>query len=149
MSNIALFSESGLVPFEGKGGNMTQLTTEAALFKGGKALAALKDLALDVALSKATAGRFRAAAEILEVAFPSQHKAFTKLFNATPWANKTEMASYINAMERAAPGKSGEWNKKQIGARALMAAMRQLPAFRREVEAVDVVATVEEVATAE
>lgn len=107
-----------------------QISTEAALFKGGAALAALKDLALEVAFSKAAAGRYRAACDILAVAFPGQHKAYTKLFKNAPWANKTEMASYLHAMELAQPGKSGDWNKKQIAARTLLSAMRNLPAFK-------------------
>lgn len=117
-----------------------QISTEAALFKGGAALAALKDLALEVAFSKAAAGRYRAACDILAVAFPSQHKAYSKLFKNPAWANKTEMTSYIHAMELAEPGKSGEWNKKQIAARTLLAAMRNLPAFKTEATPANVVA---------
>jgi len=135
MSNIALFSQSGLVHFVDAKANAHELSGEAALFKGGAALAALKDCALDLALAKAHNGKYRAAAEILMVAFPSQHKAYTKLFKAQPWANKTEFASYLHAMELAEPGKSGEWNKKQIAARALLRALREVPAFAKTVEA--------------
>lgn len=131
MSNIALFSQSGLVSFVDKKAVAHELTGEAALFKGGAALAALKDVAIDLALSKAHNGKYRAAAEILMVAFPSQHKAYTKLFKAEAWANKTEFASYLHAMELAEPGKSGQWNKKQVAARALMAALRGIPAFAK------------------
>lgn len=142
MSNIALITTSGLVEFNTKAG-ARQISTEGALFKGGAALAALKDAALEVALSKAVAGRYRAACDILEAAFPGQHKAYTKLFKNAPWANKTEMASYLHAMELAEPGKSGEFNKKQQAARALMVAMRNLPAFvKAEAEAGEVVAIV-------
>lgn len=132
MSNISLINASGVTAFEVKGVRH-ELATEAALFKGGAALAAVKDDALDSAISKAANGKYRAAADILMVAFPSVHKAYSKLFKAQPWANKAEMASYLNAMENAEPGKSGEWNKKQVSARLLMRSLRSLPAFTREV----------------
>lgn len=119
---------------------LQSISTEAALFKGGAALASLKDLALEVAFSKAAAGRYRAACDILAVAFPVRHKEYAKLFKNDPWANKTEMASYLLAMEGAKPGKSGEWNKKQIAARTLLAAMRNLPAFKTEATPANVVA---------
>jgi hypothetical protein len=133
MSNITVFTQSNLVQFNTKAG-VSEISAEAALFKGGAALAALKDVALDLALAKAHNGKYRAAAEILGVAFPSKHKAFTNLYKASPWANKAEMASYLSAMEGAEPGKSG-WSKKQLGARALMAALRGIPAFTKVVEA--------------
>jgi len=105
------------------------LSVEAALFKGGPALAALKDMALEVALTKAFNGRFRAACDILAVAFPAQAKAYEKVFGVSPWINKAEMTSYIRAMGLAQPGKSGEWNKKQIAARSLLRCLVLLPAF--------------------
>lgn len=130
MANIALLNTSHeVVQFNTKSG-VSELSTEAALFKGGAALASLKDMALDVAFSKAVSGRYRATCDILMVAFPTQHKAYSKLFKNAPWANKTEMASYLHAMELAEPGKSGEFNKKQQAARALLRAVRQIPAFR-------------------
>ena len=130
MSNaIQLFTQSGNVSFVDAKNNGHELSTEAALFKGGAAMAALKDMALDLALSKAVNGKYRAAAEIFMVAFPGQHKAYTKLFKAQPWANKAEFGSYLLAMEQAAPGKSGDFNKKQQAARALMSACRSIPAF--------------------
>lgn len=132
-------SASEVVDFNTSKG-VQQISAEAALFKGGAALAALKDLALEVAFSKAAAGRYRAACDIFAVAFPVRHRDYVKLFKALPWANKTEMASYLHAMEGATPGKSGEWNKKQIAARTLLAAMRNLPAFRVEATPANVVA---------
>lgn len=141
MSNVVLFSQSGLVEFNTKQG-AAQLTGEAALFKGGAALAALKDAAIDQAFTKAANGKFRSAAEIFAVAFPSTDKAFTKLYGATSWANKGTFASYLSAMERAEPGKSGTFNKKQEAARTLGRALRNLPAFKPEpvvVEAGEVV----------
>lgn len=133
MSNIATINASGVTNYYDAKGIQHELATEAALFKGGAALAAVKDDALDSALAKAANGKYRAAADILAVAFPSTHKKFTSLFKAAPWANKAEMASYIGAMENAEPGKSGEWNKKQCAARLLIRSLRSLPAFTREV----------------
>lgn len=130
MSNIALITQSGLVQFADKKGAAHEITAEGALFKGGAALAALKDAAMEIALAKAHNGKFRAAADVLTAAFPSQAKAYAKLFPAAPWANKTEFASFIGAMENAQPGKNG-WTKKQVEARALLAALRGIPAFAR------------------
>jgi len=138
MSNITVFAQSNLVQFNTKAG-VSEISAEAALFKGGAALAALKDVALDLALAKAHNGKYRAAAEVLMVAFPGQHKAYAKLFKAQPWANKNEFASYLLAMEQAEPGKSGEWSKKQVSARALMAALRGIPAFTKATEVVDTI----------
>ena len=121
------------------GKKLAVLTTEAALFKGGAALAALKDVALDVALTKATNGRYRAACDILAVAFPAQDKAFNRVFKADPWANKADMASYIRAMRLAEPGKSGTFSKKQEAARALLSCLEALPAFKAEAIQGDVV----------
>ena len=139
MSDLSLFVTNGLVSFADKKGAAHEITAEGALFKGGEALAALKDAALDIALAKAHNGKYRAAADILTAAFPSQAKAYAKLFQAAPWANKTEFASFIGAMENAAPGKNG-WTKKQAVARSLLAALRGIPAFARaadEAETVD------------
>jgi hypothetical protein len=137
MSNtLTLIDNTGdrLVTFT-SGKSEGTLSAEAALFKGGAALNALKDAALEVALSKAVNGRYRAACDILAVAFPSQDKAYSKLFKALPWSSKAEMGSYIRAMRLAEPGKSGEWNKKQVAARALLSCLEALPAFK--VEAVE------------
>ena len=119
----------GIVSYNVKNGQ-AELTAEAALWKGGAALASLKDDALLIALTKAVNGKYRAASEILSVAFPSQARAFEKLYGVTPWANKQTMLSYIQAMENARPGKSGEWNKRQVAARTLMHALRNIPAFK-------------------
>lgn len=119
----------GIVSYNVKNGQ-AELTAEAALWKGGAALASLKDDALFSALSKAVNGKYRAASDIMSVAFPSQAKAFDRLYGMTPWENKQTMMSYIQAMENARPGKSGEWNKRQVAARILMSALRNIPAFK-------------------
>jgi hypothetical protein len=136
----ALFNTAGDIAIQFTSGkNVASLTAEAALFKGGTALAALKDLALDVAFTKANGGRYRAASDIISVAFPSHAKAYGKLFKAEPWTNKAEMTSFLRAIGNAQPGKSGQWNKKQEAALTLIAAMKRLPAFAPEFVSNDVV----------
>lgn len=139
MSNaLTTFVQSGLVTFDAGKAGVAQLTMEAAMFKGGKAGAAMRDMAPEIALAKAVSGRYRAAAEILAVAFVAQSKAFAKLYGAEPWANKDTFKSYLTAMERAPAGKNG-YTAKQSTARSLMAALRQLPAFKVEATAGEVV----------
>lgn len=128
---IALFNNeqasTAIVTFSDKKGNLHGITAEGALFKGGAALAALKDAALEGALMKAGNGRYRAAADILAAAFPSIGKAADKLIGTT-WANKSSMGALINACLRAEPGKNG-YSKKQAEARMLANALMHLPAF--------------------
>lgn len=132
MSNeVTVFAPAGVVNFIDSKNKAHELTPEAAIHKGGAALAALKDLSLESALTKAHNGKYRAAAEIMMVAFPSQHKAYEKLFGGLPWENKASFVAYITAMENAQPGKSGEFNKKQNNARALMRAIRSIPSFAK------------------
>ena len=127
---IAVFNieQTGALAFFDKKGNGHTITAEGALFKGGAALAALKDAALEAALIKAGNGKFRAASDVLCAAFPSIGKAAEKLIG-TPWANKSTMATLIHAVQRAEPGKSGEFSKKQTEARMLCNALCSLPAF--------------------
>lgn len=130
MSNISLITQSGLVAFSDKKGTAHEITAEGALHKGGAALAALKEASLDLALAKAHNGKYRAAFDIIADAFSSQYRAYSKLFKAEAWANKTEFACFIGAMENAQPGKNG-WTKKQTTARAMLSALRGIPAFAR------------------
>jgi hypothetical protein len=122
---------SALVNYEDKKGALHAITAEGALFKGGAALSALKDAALDAALGKAVNGRYRAASDVLCAAFPSIGRAAEKLIGL-PWANKSTMATLVNAVQRAEPGKSGEFSRKQTEARMLCNALVQLPAFKME-----------------
>jgi hypothetical protein len=122
---------SAVVDYFDKKGTGHAITAEGALFKGGAALAALKDAALDAALGKAVNGRYRAASDVLCAAFPSIGKAAEKLIGL-PWANKSTMGTLVNAVLRAEPGKSGEFTKKQTEARMLANALSRLPAFKVE-----------------
>ncbi len=138
MSDITLITQSNLVTFVDKKGVAREITAEGALHKGGEALTALKDAALDLAQSKAANGKYRAAFDIIVDAFPAQYRAYTKCFKAEAWANKTEFASFIGAMENAKPSAKG-WTKKQNTARSLLAYLRGIPAFARsESEAVTI-----------
>lgn len=130
MSEIANLNMSGVITFVDRRAVAHELTTEAAVIKGGAALVAVKDMAFELALSKALNGKYRSAAEILGDAFSSQHKAYAKIFKAEPWANKTEFASYLHAMENAQPGKNG-YTKKQVAARQLIATLRGTAAFAK------------------
>lgn len=130
-NSVTIFTQSSIVSFVDAKNVSRELTAEAAIHKGGAALSAIKDMALDSALAKAHNGKYRAAAEILMGAFPSQHKAFEKLFGTLPWENKSTFLSYIGAMENVKPGKSGEFNKKQANALALMRAIRNIPSFAK------------------
>ena len=130
-ASITIFStEAAVVCYTDKKNNAHSISVEGALFKGGAALAALKDVALDAALTKAANGRFRAAADILGAAFPKVAKA-AEAFIGAPWSNKTTMLAFISAVERAEPGKSG-YTKKQSDARLLLGALRQLTPFKAE-----------------
>jgi hypothetical protein len=145
MSNdLSIFAPSFVVGFADKKGNMHTISAEGALFKGGAAVAALKDEALDSALAKAHNGKYRAAADILSVAFPSQAKAFAKLFNVAPEANKTTMHSFVHALSNAeAPAKG--WSKKQVEIRTLLSALHNVPSLMTDEEraAADVARTIE------
>lgn len=130
MNDVTIFNtDSSTVVYMDKKERKFELSNEAALFKGGAALKALKDHALLIAANKAANGRYRAAADILAVAFPKQHKAFVGFLNCEPWANASKLSLFIEKCEQAEPGKNG-WTAKQQSARALMAAMREgIPAL--------------------
>ena len=137
MSNITVFSaESVALSFVTKKGDIKTVTPEGAVFRGGAALAALKDAALDTALAKAVNGRYGPAADILDAAFPSVTKAVVALLGS-PSANKANMAAMLSGVERATEPSKG-WNKKQMAARHLARAMRSIPAFaKEELETID------------
>ena len=130
MNEVAVFQESTAVVYFDKKGNHHELSAEGALFKGGAALASLKDLTMKAAGNKAANGKYRAAADILAAAFTAQSKAFDKLIG-TPWANKAAMTAYLAALERAEPGKNG-FSKKQAEALGFIRALRTIPALAAE-----------------
>ena len=143
---VTIFADNAtLVAYSDKKGNTHELSAEGALFKGGAALAALKDATMQAAGNKAANGKYRAAADVLAAAYPSLAKAFDKIVG-TPWANKSSMASFLGAIERAEPGKNG-YTAKQLQARDFVRALRTLPALAADAStAVTIEATLRRVA---
>lgn len=133
MNQVTVFNpESVAITYTDKKGNEHGITAEGALYKGGAALQSLKDAALSSALSKATAGRYRAAADILTAAFPKAGKAAgVVLGNTAVWANKRSFGVLIAASLNQSEPEKG-WNKKQSDARLLLASIVKLPAFAAE-----------------
>jgi hypothetical protein len=128
-----IFSESITIEFTDKKANTHAVSPEGALFKGGAALAALKDKVLLAAGDKAANGKYRAAAEILAAAFSATSKAFEKLVG-TPWANKTAMCAFLGAIERVAAERAaaGKLTAKQEQAMAFVKALRTIPSLAAE-----------------
>ena len=71
-----------------KKGDHKAITAEGAIYKGGQALAALRDVAAEVALSKAIKGRYKAAFDIIGAKFPGVQRAADKLIPAGAWGKK-------------------------------------------------------------
>jgi hypothetical protein len=134
---VAIFTgASHAITFNTKKG-IASISAEGALFKGGAALAALKDAALDAALGKAHDGKYRAAADIIGAAFPSTAKAFDKIMGIA-WANKSSMKSYLAAIERAEEPTKG-FSKKQENALILVRTLRNtVTALAADVEAAEI-----------
>lgn len=128
---VAIFtSEHRAVQFTTKNGAVHSITPEGALFKGGAALNGLKDEAVLSALAKAVNGRYVAATDVLEAAFPAVGKSCRSLLG-DPCANKTNFMALLGGIERAAEPAKG-WSKKQNVARSLVKSLRDIPALRVE-----------------
>lgn len=131
MSNVTIFnaeSTNVLVYTDAKGRSLS-ISAEGAIIKGGKTLMGMmKDAALESALTKAANGKYRAAADILAVAFPKVGKAAESLLG-TVWSNKTSMATLIKAALLVSPSATKGYSEKQLKARALAEALCKLPAF--------------------
>jgi len=143
MSNtVAIFADNAhAVSFADKKGNTFAISPEGALFKGGAALASLKDMVLESAGSKALNGKYRAAADILATAFPAHTKGFEK-FVGTSWANKTNFTAYLNSIEVASMPKNG-YTKRQLVALDFIRALRASGVVVKEAAvSVDVVSEV-------
>lgn len=121
-------NELALVSFEVKG-NTKALTGVAIMAgAGGKAAQlAVKDNAVDLALSLALKGRYRPAAEIMADVFKTQFKHWEKANGmAVPWANKATFESFVTSMGFAKPPAKG-WPAKAGGALALLRALSKTP----------------------
>ena len=119
---VVFASDAGAITFGDKKGVLHSISAEGALFKGGTALAALKDAATDSAITKALNGRYRAASDILCAAFPSIGKAAEKLIGA-PHANKSSFITLMNAVGRAEPSGAKGFSKRQTEARMMLNAI--------------------------
>lgn len=122
-------TEGAMVQWIDKKGNTRELTTEGALWKGGDALKQLKTEALQAALTKAVGGRYRAAYDVLIVAFPSIDKALATLHIGTPWGNKASMGTVLMSVMGQKPKAGKDYSAKQKEALALARAMTNIPAF--------------------
>jgi hypothetical protein len=133
-STVTIFSaEAVAVTFTDKKGAVQSISAEGALFKGGAALVALKDMVLLEAGNKAANGKYRAAADILAAAFSATTKSFEKLMG-TPWTNKATMCAFLGAIERAAAERvaAGKLTAKQAQAMAFVKALRTIPSLAAE-----------------
>jgi hypothetical protein len=134
MSNLAIFSveNAALVSYSDKKNVLHSITGEGAIFKGGRALAALKDAALTSAGNKAASGRYRAASDIIAAAFPKQYKAYTGFMMTEPYANARHFTMFLDRVDLAEPGKNG-WTGKQILVRQFINALRSdIETLKRE-----------------
>ena len=131
---VTIFAaDSVAITFKDKKGAEHSVSAEGALFKGGAALAALKDKVLLEAGNKAANGKYRAAADILAAAFGTTAKSFEKLMG-TPWTNKGTMRSFLDAVERAAEERiaAGKLTAKQVQAMTFVKALRTIPSLKAE-----------------
>jgi hypothetical protein len=122
MSNsLVAFSSDYSVAFSTKKG-MAALSIEGAIHKGGAALVALRDVAVDSAVAKALIGRYSAAVDIISVAFPKVASATYSLVGS-PSANKSNFATFLNGIDRVVEPAKG-FSKKQIAARQMAQSLR-------------------------
>ena len=130
---IQLFStDNSAITYQNKKGDAFNISTEGALFKGGQAIAALKDASVLSAYHKAEAGRYRAASDIVSAAFPAIAKAFEKFLGVEPWSSKTTMALYLDKVEAMRPTNEVKgFTAKQVKAREFISLLRQVKALAR------------------
>jgi hypothetical protein len=120
-TSITTFSSDYSVAFSTKKG-MAAMSIEGAIHKGGAALVALKDVAVDSAVAKAIGGRYTASVDIISVAFPKVAAATFSLVGA-PNANKANFATFLNGIDRVVEPAKG-FSKKQIAARQMAQSLR-------------------------
>ncbi len=140
MSQVTVFSpDQTAVTFTDKKGSLHAITAEGAVWKGGAALASLKEVALDSALTKAMGGRYRAAADVLEAAFPKAAKAAAMVNGTDPaWKDKACMGVLLRAVANQSPREGKSFSVKQDKALDLLRALNRLPTFEvRTVETIE------------
>lgn len=120
MSQITVFSsESHSLSFTDRKGNEHAITAEGACWKGGAALTALKDKALESAMLKAVNGRYQAAVDIMAAAFAATHKAGTAYLIGGPAANKANFTAHCHAILNVKPKEGKDFSAKQRAAQVL------------------------------
>ena len=121
-------NELSIVDFKTKTGEKALTGVAIMAGAGGKAAQlAVKDNAIDLALSLALKGRYRPAAEILADSFKTQYKHWEKANgDALPWANKATFESFVTSMGFAKPPAKG-WPTKAAGALGLLRALSKTP----------------------
>jgi len=122
-NEISTLMNDSLVAFASKKGDLQQITAEGAVFKGGVALAALKDSLLEVALIKAGHGKYRAASDILVAAYPAVAKKVEGYHETPAWAKKFVFLDLVKKCDAALPGKNG-YTKRQQTCRLFLAALK-------------------------
>lgn len=138
MNALSIFNaDTTAITYTNKKGAALGITAEGALFKGGAALTALKDVALQAAVLKACNGRYRAAHDVIVAAFPSVGKACDKLLG-DGWSKKAHFETLCNAVSRETPKEGKEFSAKQRQAMHLVHLLqKQLFAVDQEGETVD------------
>jgi len=129
-NSVAIFSnDTAVVSYSNKKGDQFTTSIEGALFKGGRALASLKDAAKLSAYNKAESGRYRAASDILGASFPTLAKAFEKGTGMAAWNSKFSMGLFLDRLESYRPKEGKDFTQKQRDALDFVAALRGLNAL--------------------
>jgi len=115
-NNLTVFSDNYAVAFNTKKG-IASISAEGAIVKGGAALAALRDVAVDSAVAKALNGRYGPATDVVGGAFPRVLASCTSLVGH-PCMNKANFVTFLRGVGRVAPSAKG-FSKKQEAARAM------------------------------
>lgn len=126
---ISIFAaDTSVVNYVTKKGDNLSMSAEGALFKPA-ALAAMKELAIKSAFTKAETGRYRAAADILSAAFPAVAKKTENFIQSTVWGSKINMLSFLNQLELVKAPEGKDFSKAKQNALGLVQALRTIPAL--------------------
>ena len=115
-NDLTVFSDNYAVTFNTKKG-IASISAEGAIVKGGAALAALRDVAVDSAVAKALNGRYAPATDVIGGAFPRVLASAINLVGH-PCTNKANFVTFLRGVGRVAPSAKG-FSKKQEAARTM------------------------------
>lgn len=135
--------DGAMVAFDDKKGISHFRTIEGAIWKGGAALRSLKDAAAQSAVTRAAAGRYKSASEIIGDTYGVVNRAFTKAYG-NPYNNALSMAAFITAVEQFQPKPGKILTKKQVVVAELVKELRTINALSQEVKAQVILTVVEE-----